>query len=135
MSLFYRMMTSSKTTLAFLIYGLLVQCNVCSPLNHPNIRYGNCSSASARRWSRWSCGFRGVKLDGEWDFFLRLLDKKNRLEFYWQVSYFQHILFCWLYTLENKGSLLTLFHHEEPLTSMESFQYTKVTLLSKKADY
>ncbi|XP_067305018.1 adenylate cyclase activating polypeptide 1a [Pseudorasbora parva] len=31
-------MTSSKTTLAFLIYGLLVQCNVCSPLSHPNIR-------------------------------------------------------------------------------------------------
>ncbi|XP_016376389.1 glucagon family neuropeptides-like [Sinocyclocheilus rhinocerous] len=29
------MMTSSKTTLAFLIYGLLVQCNV---LSYPNIR-------------------------------------------------------------------------------------------------
>uniref|UniRef100_A0A9J8BWZ8 Adenylate cyclase activating polypeptide 1a n=1 Tax=Cyprinus carpio carpio TaxID=630221 RepID=A0A9J8BWZ8_CYPCA len=31
-------MTSSKATLAFLIYGLLVQCNVCSPLSYPNIR-------------------------------------------------------------------------------------------------
>ncbi|RXN23796.1 pituitary adenylate cyclase-activating polypeptide isoform X3 [Labeo rohita] len=35
------MMTSSKTTLAFLIYGLLVQCNVCSPLSYPNIRGGS----------------------------------------------------------------------------------------------
>ncbi|XP_026071475.1 glucagon family neuropeptides-like isoform X4 [Carassius auratus] len=32
------MMTSSKTTLAFLIYGLLVQCHVCSPLTYPSIR-------------------------------------------------------------------------------------------------
>lgn len=40
------MMTSSKTTLAFLIYGLLVQCNVCSPLSYPNIRYGNLSPVS-----------------------------------------------------------------------------------------
>uniref|UniRef100_A0A671QXD8 Glucagon family neuropeptides-like n=1 Tax=Sinocyclocheilus anshuiensis TaxID=1608454 RepID=A0A671QXD8_9TELE len=34
-------MSSSKTTLAFLIYGLLVQCNV---LSYPNIRYGNLPS-------------------------------------------------------------------------------------------
>ncbi|KAA0723884.1 Glucagon family neuropeptide [Triplophysa tibetana] len=32
------MMTSSKTTLAFFIYGLLVHCSVCSPLSYPNVR-------------------------------------------------------------------------------------------------
>ncbi|XP_056605602.1 adenylate cyclase activating polypeptide 1a isoform X1 [Triplophysa dalaica] len=31
-------MTSSKTTLAFFIYGLLVHCSVCSPLSYPNVR-------------------------------------------------------------------------------------------------
>ncbi|XP_065117533.1 adenylate cyclase activating polypeptide 1a isoform X2 [Paramisgurnus dabryanus] len=32
------MMTSSKTTLAFFIYGLLVHCSVCSPLSYPSVR-------------------------------------------------------------------------------------------------
>lgn len=72
------MMTSSKTTLALLIYGLLVQCNVCSPLNHPNIRYGNCTSVSANaRRSRRSCGFRIVQLDGETEFLAIKAVKKN----------------------------------------------------------
>ncbi|XP_030636111.1 adenylate cyclase activating polypeptide 1a isoform X1 [Chanos chanos] len=37
------MMTSSKATLAFLIYGLLVHCSVCSPLgiSYPNVRLEN----------------------------------------------------------------------------------------------
>ncbi|XP_076829575.1 adenylate cyclase activating polypeptide 1a isoform X2 [Brachyhypopomus gauderio] len=35
------MMSSSKATLAFLIYGLLVHCSVCAPLTYPNVRLEN----------------------------------------------------------------------------------------------
>ncbi|XP_026868937.1 adenylate cyclase activating polypeptide 1a isoform X1 [Electrophorus electricus] len=34
-------MSSSKATLAFLIYGLLVHCSVCSPITYPNVRLEN----------------------------------------------------------------------------------------------